>query len=76
MTGFFIVDAAKNYNPQEVKGLDGALLTLARQPYGKVLLTIAALGIIAFATVFAVKGSLSSDRDKLIIINHFLVWVI
>lgn len=55
MTGFFIVNAAKNYNPQEVKGLDGALLTLARQPYGKVLLTIAALGLIAFAVCSLLK---------------------
>lgn len=55
MTGFFIVDAAQNYNPQEVKGLDGTLLTLARQPYGKVLLTIAALGLIAFAVCSLLK---------------------
>lgn len=55
MTGFFVVEAAKNYNHQEVKGLDGALLTLARQPYGKVLLTIAALGLIAFAMCSLLK---------------------
>ena len=55
MTGFFILEAAKNYNPQEVKGLDGALLTLAQQPYGKVLLTIAALGLIAFAVCSLLK---------------------
>ena len=55
MTGFFIIEAAKNYNPQKVKGLDGALLTLARQPYGKVLLSIAALGLIAFAVCSLLK---------------------
>ncbi|WP_036488468.1 DUF1206 domain-containing protein, partial [Myxosarcina sp. GI1] len=55
IAGFFVVDAAKNYNPQEVKGLDGALLTLALQPYGKVLLTIAALGLIAFAVCLLLK---------------------
>lgn len=55
MTGFFVIEAAKNYNPQKVKGLDGALLTLARQPYGKVLLSIAALGLIAFAVCSLLK---------------------
>ncbi len=57
MTGFFIIEAAKNYNPQEVKGLDGTLLTLAQQPYGKILLTLMALGLIAFAvcSVFKVR---------------------
>ena len=55
MTGFFVLEAAKNYNPQKVKGLDEALLTLALQPYGKVLLTIAALGLIAFAVCSLLK---------------------
>ena len=55
MTGFFITEAAKSYNPQKVKGLDGALLTLARQPYGKVLLIIAALGLIAFSICSLLK---------------------
>ena len=49
MIGFFVIQAAKNYNPQEVKGLDGALLTLAQQSYGKVLLGLMALGLIAYA---------------------------
>ena len=49
MIGFFVLQAAKNYNPQNVKGLDGALLTLAQQPYGKVLLALMALGLIAYA---------------------------
>ena len=55
MTGFFVLEAAKNYNPQKVKGLDEALLTLALQPYGKVLLTIVALGLIAFAVCSLLK---------------------
>jgi hypothetical protein len=49
MIGFFVLQAAKNFNPQEVKGLDGALLSLAQQPYGKVLLGLMALGLIAYA---------------------------
>ena len=49
MIGFFVLQAAKSYDPEKVKGLDGALLTLSQQPYGKVLLTLMALGLIAYA---------------------------
>lgn len=56
MIGFFIIQAAKNYNPQEVKGLDGALLTLAQQPYGKVLLGLMALGLIAYAIYLCLQA--------------------
>ena len=56
MIGFFVIQAAKNYNPQEVKGLDGALLTLAQQPYGKVLLGLMALGLIAYAVYLCLQA--------------------
>jgi hypothetical protein len=46
--GFFLVQAARNVDPQHAKGLDGALQTLAHQPYGPVLLGIVALGLVAF----------------------------
>ena len=49
MIGFFILQAAKNYDPQKVKGLDGALLTLTQQPFGKVLLALMAIGLISYA---------------------------
>ena len=49
MLGFFVVQAAHQSDPQEVKGLDGALYTLTQQPYGKVLLTLMALGLISYA---------------------------
>ena len=49
MIGFFVLQAAKNYDPQKVKGLDGALQTLAQQPYGKILLGLMALGLIGYA---------------------------
>lgn len=49
MIGFFILQAAHQYNPEKVRGLDGALLTLARQPFGKVLLTLMALGLVSYA---------------------------
>lgn len=49
MLGFFVLQAAHQSNPQQVKGLDGALYTLTQQPYGKVLLTLMALGLVAYA---------------------------
>lgn len=46
--GFFLVQAARNVDPEHAKGLDGALQTLAQQPYGPWLLGIVALGLVAF----------------------------
>lgn len=48
LTGFLVVDAAVTFKPQKARGLDGALRTLAAQPFGRVLLAVAALGLIAF----------------------------
>ena len=56
MIGFFVLQAAKNYDPQNVKGLDGALQTLAQQPYGKVLLGLMALGLIAYAVYLGLQA--------------------
>ncbi|MEM9507058.1 MAG: DUF1206 domain-containing protein [Cyanobacteria bacterium P01_E01_bin.35] len=56
MIGFFVMQAAKNYDPGKVKGLDGALLTLAQQPFGKVLLGSMALGLIAYAIYLLIQA--------------------
>ncbi len=48
LIGLFLVQAAVLQNPGVAKGLDGALLELARKPYGTVLVAIVALGLIAF----------------------------
>ena len=56
MIGFFIMQAAKSYDPEKVKGLDGALLTLTQQPFGKVLLTLMALGLIAYAVYLFIQA--------------------
>jgi hypothetical protein len=47
--GAFLAFAAYDANSAEAVGVSGALLALQRQPYGGVLLAIAALGLIAFA---------------------------
>jgi hypothetical protein len=48
MAGFFLVRAALTFNPTEAQGLDENLATLARQPYGTVLLGLVALGLVSF----------------------------
>ena len=45
--GLFVV-AAVRHQPSEAKGLDGALRTLLGAPYGQLLLTVVALGLIAY----------------------------
>ena len=49
LAGALVVDAAVTYSPSKAGGLDRALHTLAGQPYGKLLLTLAAAGLLAFA---------------------------
>lgn len=48
IVGGFFLTAAIRQNPEEAKGLSGALETLQAQPYGWVLLAVVALGLVAF----------------------------
>jgi len=52
MIGGFLVTAALHANPGEAQGLDGALATLAGQPFGPYLLGLVAAGLAAWG-VFA-----------------------
>jgi hypothetical protein len=47
--GVFLAKAAWEHDPGETRGLDGALLELARAPLGPVVLGTVALGLFAFA---------------------------
>jgi len=47
--GIFLIVAAWQSDPQEARGLAGALSTLAQQPFGPWLLGIVALGLIAYS---------------------------
>lgn len=46
--GIFLIIAAWQHNPQQAKGLGGALQELAQQPFGPFLLGAVALGMFAF----------------------------
>lgn len=54
--GIFLIVAAVQHNPQEAKGLDTALRTLAQQPFGPVLLGIVALGLVAYGVYSFVEA--------------------
>lgn len=62
MLGFFVMQAAHQYNPQKVRGLDGALYTLTQQPFGKVLLTLMALGLLAYAVYLLLQARYRSIK--------------
>jgi hypothetical protein len=48
LAGVLVVEAAVTYQPAKAGGIDKALLTLRNQPFGGVLLFLAALGLIVF----------------------------
>lgn len=48
LVGAFLVRAAWQFDPQDAKGLDATLATLAAQPHGTALLLLAALGLVAY----------------------------
>ena len=54
--GGFIVVAAWRYDPQQARGLAGALQALQEQPYGQALLGIVALGLVAFGLYCGVEA--------------------
>jgi hypothetical protein len=48
LTGWFLVRAAFASNAALARGLDGALASLAEQPFGKLLLVVVAAGLVAY----------------------------
>jgi hypothetical protein len=54
--GGFLVLAAVNYNPQEARGLGGALRTMEDQPYGPYLLAAVGAGLFAYGVFQFVKA--------------------
>ena len=56
LAGLLLGKAALDYDPQEAKGVDGTLRTIAEQPYGKALLLLAAAGLAAFGLFSLVEA--------------------
>lgn len=56
LIGWFLIQAAIDYNPDEAVGLDGALRSVAEAGHGPVLLGIVAIGLIAFGAYSLVEA--------------------
>ena len=56
IVGAFLIVAAWHFDSTEVKGLDGALQLLIRQSYGKWLLGLVALGLVAYGLYMLVEA--------------------
>ncbi len=57
LVGGFLVYAAATANPDEARGLGEGLATLASQPYGTVLLFVAAVGLVTYAAYAFVQAA-------------------
>lgn len=57
--GVFLVVAALHHDPNQAQGLSGALRVMEQQPFGRLLLAIVALGLIAYGVY-----SLASARYR------------
>jgi hypothetical protein len=51
--GIFLAQAALQNDPQQARGLGGALATVAQQPYGPYLLCAVAVGLVAYGVYHA-----------------------
>jgi uncharacterized integral membrane protein len=60
LAGILVIDAAVTHRPSKSGGIDKALLTLRNQPFGEVLLLLAALGLL----IFGVYGLSPSWRTR------------
>jgi hypothetical protein len=54
--GYFLIQAARHYNPAEAKGLGGALTTLQGESHGPVVLGLVAVGLICHG-IFALVNA-------------------
>lgn len=49
LVGAFLLKAAVQFDPKQAKGLDAALQAVVEQPYGRVLLGLTVVGVLAYA---------------------------
>jgi Domain of Unknown Function (DUF1206) len=56
LAGWFLVKAAREYDPKEAIGLDGALRKLAEADYGDILLASTAVGLFAYGLFCVVQA--------------------
>ena len=61
LIGWFLIDAGRQHDPNESRGLDDALRELTTAPYGPILLLVVAVGLAAFGAFRIVDGVLRRD---------------
>lgn len=56
LVGALIIEAAVRFKPNDASGIDAAIRTLAEQPFGRALLAVTALGLLAFGVYGLVEA--------------------
>lgn len=56
MIGGFVIYAAIQHNPQQARGLQGALATLLQQPYGRLMMGAVAIGLACYGVFCFAKA--------------------
>jgi hypothetical protein len=64
LIGWFLLDAARQHDPSESRGLDDALRELTTAAFGPLLLAVLAAGLVAFGG-FRILDGLLRRRDAL-----------
>jgi hypothetical protein len=57
LVGVYLLVAAVKRSPGEATGFDGALASVARQPFGTALLGAVAIGLLGYAIFSAIEGA-------------------
>ena len=56
LVGWFFLQSAVTYNPDEAKGLDAALQEIAGQTWGQIVLTLVAIGLLCYGAFAFVES--------------------
>ncbi len=56
IVGFFLIQAARTFDPNQARGIDGALQTLLQQSYGTILMGVVAAGLVAYGVYMLVEA--------------------
>ena len=71
LVGFFLFQAALKFDPQEARGLDGVLRTLAQQQLGTIMLAVIALGLLAYSIYMFVEARFRQMKPLEVLTQDF-----
>ena len=61
LIGWFLIDAGRQHDPSESRGLDASLRELTTAPFGPILLLVVAAGLVAFGVFRMLDGALRKE---------------